>query len=591
MKRFFAVLIALAFLCAFAFSAELEVLPSQIQEMDLNVTLGAHGGFSGTVSTADRMEVKMLTLQGSATQKIEGLSERLLIGGKEFLPKTHETTGEKKYAVFEIERLYDFVSSPEFEVKINARVKTSALMELGEDFNLSETDFSAQKEFLKQSDYIEVNDQALRSKAQLEFQSDSGLETIRGITEWVNDNIEYDFADYYAGVWSAKQTYESGKGVCDEFSNLAAAFLRIKGIPAKYVSGVSFDGKRFGNHGWLEVFQPGKGWIGVDPTYGEAGYLDATHVAVAKTVDVNSIENLVILTYSVGGLKVESSLDEPEIEIISSKQFDGLLGVELEKPDRLNLGEAFEFKATVKNLQSKSIIVPLELVLHNDFSYSERARLELFKPLEEKEIVWNAVAPKEGKPNTFAEYEAIFLAPDKKLTEKLSVYSEEGAGEPVSLVKVLDVSPFVDANTVKVSITLANSGEKDGKAEIAITMEGKTSNYSEEVKALTQKKITYSFKGVSMGTILLKVVADETKSFEITVPEKKEDVKVKELAGEESSVEPLNNGKEEDLFTAFFNDEFLIAVSLVLAAVVILAFFLKAFFDREKMKPIFPEMP
>jgi hypothetical protein len=58
-----------------------------------------------------------------------------------------------------------------------------------------------------------------------------------------------------------------GKGVCQDFTHLMIAVLRVFEVPARYVSGyVHRPGKESQSHAWCEVWLPGLGWVGIDPT-------------------------------------------------------------------------------------------------------------------------------------------------------------------------------------------------------------------------------------------------------------------------------------------------------------------------------------
>jgi transglutaminase-like putative cysteine protease len=56
-------------------------------------------------------------------------------------------------------------------------------------------------------------------------------------------------------------------GVCQDYSHAMIAVLRSVGIPARYVSGYVLTGvDSEASHAWVEVFVPGAGWLGYDPT-------------------------------------------------------------------------------------------------------------------------------------------------------------------------------------------------------------------------------------------------------------------------------------------------------------------------------------
>ena len=113
------------------------------------------------------------------------------------------------------------------------------------------------------------------------------LSVILAVSEWVHDNVNYSLVEpFKSGVIGASSTLNSKRGVCDEYAVLAISLLRSVGIPARYVTGYSYGNvlglSDFGPHAWVEAYVPGFGWLSLDPTYGEHGWLDASHIAFTK---------------------------------------------------------------------------------------------------------------------------------------------------------------------------------------------------------------------------------------------------------------------------------------------------------------------
>lgn len=88
------------------------------------------------------------------------------------------------------------------------------------------------------------------------------------------------------GVQTPAETLSRGTGSCRDFANLFMEAARYLGLAARFVSGYLYAEPSAANYGsthaWAEVFLPGAGWIGFDPTIGKIVGTDHTAVAVAR---------------------------------------------------------------------------------------------------------------------------------------------------------------------------------------------------------------------------------------------------------------------------------------------------------------------
>jgi len=105
---------------------------------------------------------------------------------------------------------------------------------------------------------------------------------LQRIAEHIQQTISYQRREE-AGVQSALQTLSFGTGSCRDLANLFIEAVRHLGIASRFVSGYlhaqpsNFD---YGaTHAWAEVFLPGAGWKGFDPTIGKI--VGTEHIAVA----------------------------------------------------------------------------------------------------------------------------------------------------------------------------------------------------------------------------------------------------------------------------------------------------------------------
>ena len=105
---------------------------------------------------------------------------------------------------------------------------------------------------------------------------------LAGLNESVRKAVGYEMRMEH-GVQSCEQTLELATGSCRDSAWLLVELSRQLGFAARFVSGYLIqlaseeqvpDGQPFvaedsaALHAWAEVFLPGAGWVGMDPTSG-----------------------------------------------------------------------------------------------------------------------------------------------------------------------------------------------------------------------------------------------------------------------------------------------------------------------------------
>jgi len=106
------------------------------------------------------------------------------------------------------------------------------------------------------------------------------------LLDTINQAIMNRFT-YYAreepGVQTPGQTLAWGQGSCRDFAALFVETCRYLGLASRFVSGYAHapatEHWSTTTHAWAEVYLPGAGWKGFDPTNGEV--TGSRHIAVA----------------------------------------------------------------------------------------------------------------------------------------------------------------------------------------------------------------------------------------------------------------------------------------------------------------------
>lgn len=193
----------------------------------------------------------------------------------------------------EMEFFWETPQDERFAYAIDATVETkSAPLPITEviPFPLERLDRSF-SEYVEAQEIIDITP-AIRQLAQSLAQGHDDLYgVVFALATWTKANIRYNLTTLTAeAAQPASWVLEHREGVCDELTSLFIAMARSLGIPSRFVAGVSYtDLEEFddpwGPHGWAEVYFPGVGWVPIDVTYGQYGFVDATHVKFKETLD------------------------------------------------------------------------------------------------------------------------------------------------------------------------------------------------------------------------------------------------------------------------------------------------------------------
>jgi hypothetical protein len=410
------------------------------------------------------------------------VKEVLHINGKEILPEYVLDEFNNKYVKFTISENGSFV------YELIADIKTQALVFEISDYIIGQTPTNLDS-FLKKSETIESESSEIITVAAHKLNSNSFLETLNETIFWVNDYVEYardnEFQIYYLQQRSSIETLLSKKGVCDEFSNLAAGILRAKGIPTRLATGLSFDGSRWGSHAWLEVYHNEVGWIPSDPTFRESGFVDAAHIRIGSFNDVTLSQ--VKAVYPSTAEIIFNTNKLPEVTIQSKEYFSHvtLTAVDSElKSDKWN-----EISLKVKNNTDGTITAPIRvrtneakrlgitkvacLDLTDCLFVDETKKSVTLLPGEEQEITFGFYPDIDLKENEFLTTELIFDSLAEPLKHEIVI--KYGAPIDNGGVTVKDLTPITTTEKLLLEILVGNN--KPRESAISISLTGTDTNF------------------------------------------------------------------------------------------------------------------
>jgi transglutaminase-like putative cysteine protease len=111
---------------------------------------------------------------------------------------------------------------------------------------------------------------------------------LQRLTETIYKTLVYKVREE-PGVQSAQETLSLGSGSCRDFALLFMEAVKCLGLASRFVSGYLYaplmSSQVGSTHAWAEVYLPGGGWKGFDPTIGDIVGTDHIPVAVSRLAE------------------------------------------------------------------------------------------------------------------------------------------------------------------------------------------------------------------------------------------------------------------------------------------------------------------
>lgn len=166
----------------------------------------------------------------------------------------------------------------ELAVEATSVVVTSDAPDLARDFRsapLGEIGPLGQVErcydFLQPSTYVEVSPSVIQlARAAADGQTDC-WQAAQAVMAHINREFHYQPAATHSHT-HMREVLLTRTGVCQDFAHVMLGLCRALNLPARYISGYLYNGPADrlkgaqASHAWVEVYVPGRGWHGLDPT-------------------------------------------------------------------------------------------------------------------------------------------------------------------------------------------------------------------------------------------------------------------------------------------------------------------------------------
>ncbi|WP_338286168.1 transglutaminase family protein [Luteolibacter sp. LG18] len=214
---------------------------------------------------------------------------------------------------------------PHAKLEIESRIKVRNLpLEISSDAKVSTLDdckdCSIRERiwpFLQESHLISKTPDVWRQAVDLTRGHVSVYEQALAILHWIHATFSYESGSTHVHT-HMEEAFELRRGVCQDYTHVMIGLCRAVGIGARYASGYLYNGPRDrlvgaqASHAWCEVYLPGAGWIGFDPTNGTLA--DARYVKIAVGRDYDDVAPVKGSYHGHGHCHMEVTVEVSRIE-------------------------------------------------------------------------------------------------------------------------------------------------------------------------------------------------------------------------------------------------------------------------------------
>lgn len=300
------------------------------------------------------------------------------------------------------------------------------------------TTINGYEEYTLPTDKIDSSNEKVAAKAaELAAGEDDLFKVVFKLATWVGDNVEYDLNSLTAKAsQKASWVLDNKQGVCDEMTSLFIAMARSLGIPARFVSGISYTtsdlfAEPWQPHGWGEVYFPEIGWVGFDITFEEYGYIDVTHITLREGLDPT--EPATTYEWLADAVTLNSYPLEFKVNILGKgKEVPEEIQLEQTVVDEaVGFGSYMVVKSMITNTANHYAAMMLQLAVPKEVEVvGKKKKTLLLAPREVKEISWLVMVEKDLAPQFVYQFPIVMYS--EKNNSATTVLRAEASGKVYS---------------------------------------------------------------------------------------------------------------------------------------------------------------
>lgn len=291
------------------------------------------------------------------------------------------------------------------------------------------------------------NPKIIAKAAELAEGEDDAFKVAFNLANWVGENVKYDLNTLTASAsQKASWVLENKEGVCDEMTSLFIAMCRSLGIPARFISGISYSTSELFEepwqpHGWAEVYFPDYGWVAFDIAFGEYGYIDVTHVQLRESGDPK--ESSTLYEWQANNVNLESDNLNFEVRIKDKgKIIEDEIQLEMEiiAPE-VKFGSYNLIKGILKNKEEYYATATLQAAFPEEIEIiGKNRRTILLRPKEIRETHWIIKVPENFNPNYVYSFPVVIYS-EKNISTGDVFFSQRRSNTYYSLEEMQALIP------------------------------------------------------------------------------------------------------------------------------------------------------